>query len=39
MKKNGFTLIELLAVIVVLGIIMTSAGTAVLSQKKKANQG
>lgn len=39
MKKNGFTLIELLAVIVVLGIIMTIAGTAVLSQKKKANQG
>lgn len=39
MKKNGFTLIELLAVIVVLGIIMTIAGTAVLNQKKKANQG
>ena len=41
MKKNkkGFTLIELLAVIVVLGVIMAIAGTAVLKQKKKANQG
>ena len=41
MKKNkkGFTLVELLAVIVVLGIIMSIAGTAVLKQKKKANQG
>lgn len=41
MKKNkkGFTLIELLAVIVVLGVIMSIAGTAVLKQKKKANQG
>jgi len=40
MKKNekGFTLIELLAVIVVLGIIMTVAGTAVIGQKKNANQ-
>lgn len=38
MKKNGFTLIELLAVIVVLAIIMTIAGTSVLGQKKKANQ-
>lgn len=40
MKKNkkGFTLIELLAVIVVLGIIMTIAGTAVLNQKKFANE-
>lgn len=37
MKKNGFTLVELLAVIVVLGIIMSIAGTAVLKQKKKAN--
>mgnify|MGYP004650930693 FL=1 len=39
MKKNkkGFTLIELLAVIVVLGVIMSVAGTAVLKQKKKAN--
>lgn len=39
MKKNrkGFTLIELLAVIVVLGLIMTIAGTAILKQKKKAN--
>jgi prepilin-type N-terminal cleavage/methylation domain-containing protein len=39
MKKNkkGFTLIELLAVIVVLGVIMSIAGTAVLKQKKKAN--
>ena len=34
MKKNkkGFTLIELLAVIVVLGVIMSIAGTAVLKQ-------
>ena len=41
MKKNkkGFTLIELLAVIVVLGVIMSIASTAVLKQKKKANQG
>ncbi len=41
MKKNkkGFTLIELLAVIVVLGVIMSIAGSAVLKQKKKANQG
>lgn len=41
MKKNkkGFTLIELLAVIVVLGVIMSIAGNAVLKQKKKANQG
>lgn len=41
MKKNkkGFTLIELLAVIVVLCVIMSIAGTAVLKQKKKANQG
>lgn len=37
MDKKGFTLIELLAVIVVLGVIMTIAGTAVLKQKKKAN--
>jgi prepilin-type N-terminal cleavage/methylation domain-containing protein len=36
-NKKGFTLVELLAVIVVLGIIMTIAGTAVLKQKKKAN--
>lgn len=39
MNKKGFTLVELLAVIVVLGIIMTIAGSAVLTQKKKANQG
>lgn len=40
MKKNkkGFTLIELLAVIVILGIIMTIAGSAVLGQKKEANK-
>lgn len=37
MNKKGFTLIELLAVIVVLGIIMTVAGTAVLNQKRNAN--
>ena len=39
MKKNkkGFTLIELLAVIVVLGVILSIAGTAVLKQKKKAH--
>ena len=37
MKNKGFTLIELLAVIVVLGVIMSIAGTAVLKQKKKAN--
>ena len=37
MRKKGFTLVELLAVIVVLGIIMTIAGTAVLGQRKKAN--
>ncbi len=36
-NKNGFTLVELLAVIVVLGVIMVIAGTAVLSQRKKAN--
>ena len=36
MKKNkkGFTLIELLAVIVVLGVIMSIAGTAVLAEKE-----
>ncbi len=40
MKKSnkGFTLVELLAVIVVLGIIMTVAGSAVLGQRKRANQ-
>ncbi len=40
MKKNekGFTLVELLAVIVVLGIIMVVAGTAVLKTKKDANE-
>ncbi len=37
MKKNGFTLVELLAVIVVLGVIMTIAGTAVMGQRRKAN--
>ncbi len=36
-SKKGFTLIELLAVIVVLVVIMSIAGTAVLNQKKKAN--
>ena len=36
-NKNGFTLVELLAVIVVLGVIMAIAGTAVLGQRKKAN--
>ncbi len=37
MNKKGFTLIELLAVIVVLAVIMSIAGTSVLNQKKKAN--
>lgn len=37
MNKKGFTLIELLAVIVVLGIIMTIAGTAALKIKKNAD--
>ncbi len=37
-NNNGFTLIELLAVIVVLAVIMTIAGIAVLRQKKTANQ-
>lgn len=37
MRKKGFTLVELLAVIVVLGVIMAIAGTAVLGQRKKAN--
>lgn len=36
--KKGFTLIELLAVIVVLGVIMTIAGTAVLKLKDNANK-
>lgn len=36
-KEKGFTLVELLAVIVVLGVIMAIAGTAVLNQRKKAN--
>ena len=36
-NKKGFTLVELLAVIVVLGIIMAIAGTAVLGQRKRAN--
>lgn len=40
MKKNikGFTLVELLAVIVILGLIMTIAGTSLVSARKKANQ-
>lgn len=40
MKKNikGFTLVELLAVIVILGLIMTIAGTSLISTRKKANQ-
>ncbi len=37
MKNNGFTLVELLAVIVVLGVIMAIAGTAVLGQRRKTN--
>ena len=36
-NKKGFTLIELLAVIVILGIIMTIAGTAVRGVRKNAN--
>lgn len=35
--KKGFTLVELLAVIVVLAIIMSIAGSALLGQRKKAN--
>ena len=40
MKKNntGFTLVELLAVIVILAIIMTIAGTNLLGTKKEANK-
>lgn len=40
MKKNkkGFTLVELLAVIVILGIILTIAGTNVVKSIKIANQ-
>lgn len=40
MKKDikGFTLVELLAVIVVLGVIMTIAGTSLIGTRKKANQ-
>lgn len=37
-NKKGFTLVELLAVIVVLAIIMSIAGGAILKQKKRANQ-
>ena len=36
-NKKGFTLVELLAVIVVLGVVMTIAGTAALKIKKNAN--
>lgn len=38
MKKKGFTLIELLAVIVVLSIIITIAGTNAVRIKKEANK-
>ena len=40
MKKNikGFTLVELLAVIVILGLIMTIAGTSLIGTRKEANQ-
>ena len=40
MKKNikGFTLVELLAVIVILGLIMTIAGTSLISTRKEANK-
>ncbi len=37
MNKKGFTLVELLAVIVVLGVIMSIAGSMVLKQKEKVN--
>lgn len=36
-NKKGFTLVELLAVIVVLAIIMSIAGSAVMRQRKTAN--
>lgn len=36
-KSKGFTLIELLAVIVIVGILLTIAGTSAIRSKKKAN--
>ena len=36
--KKGFTLVELIAVIVLLGLVMTITGIAVMNVKKNSNQ-